>query len=50
MFYRNKNMLIITNKKNGGKKMNEDDIKFIEFIKRKNNDHLYARGIKKNNS
>ena len=50
MFYRNKNMLIITNKKNGGKKMNEDDIKFIELIKRKNNDHLYARGIKKNNS
>ena len=43
-------MIIITNKKNDGKKMKEDDIKFIELIKKKNNDNLYNRIIKKYNS
>ena len=50
VFFRNKNMIIITNKKNDGKKMKEDDIKFIELIKKKNNDNLYNRIIKKYNS
>ena len=50
VFFRNKNMIIITNKKNDGKKMKEDDIKFIELLKKIYNDHLYNRAIKKYNN